>query len=185
MKRHYYLSDDLDDLERLESELISAGFNEEQIHVLSDDVANADNHHLHSVNSLSRQDIIHSGFIGLIIGLSLVVVILGATYLFKLHITAAGWLPIVILSVITLGFCTWEGGLWGIQKPNHEFERFKSEIGKGRHLFFIDADKSQEKKLRNIIDHHKRLESSVTGSATPKWIVDARHQWHKFIHWAP
>ena len=184
MKRHYYLSNDMDDLEALEKDLISVGFEEEQIHVLSDDVANAEHHHLHSVNSLSRQDIIHSGFIGLFVGLICVLMVVSATYLFDLHVKT-GWMPMIFLSVILFGFCTWEGGLWGIQKTNHIFQRFKTELGNGRHVFFVDTDKRQERKLADIIKKHTQLEVAGVGNATPKWIVSAHHQWHKFIHWAP
>ncbi|AGH46335.1 hypothetical protein C427_4230 [Paraglaciecola psychrophila 170] len=30
------------------------------------------------------------------------------------------------LAVIVLGFCTWEGGLVGIQIPNYQFKRFQA-----------------------------------------------------------
>lgn len=185
MKRHYYLSNDIDDLEVLEGELIRSGFEDEQIHVLSDDVANAEKHHLHSVNSLSRQDIIHSGFIGLFIGIACVFIIFSVSYLFKLHEAATGWVPMIMLSVILLGFCTWEGGLWGIQKTNHIFSRFKNELSKGKHVLFVDADESQESKLEEVIRQHETLELAGEGNATPKWIMSAHHQWHKFTHWAP
>ncbi|MFT7496839.1 MAG: hypothetical protein ACI9V8_001739, partial [Urechidicola sp.] len=35
MKRHYYISDDLDDLDRIEQELESSGVHKPQIHVFS------------------------------------------------------------------------------------------------------------------------------------------------------
>ena len=105
MKRHYFLSNNLDDLEVLEKELVSAGFEEEQLHVLSNEAADVESHHLHSVNSLSRQDVIHSGFIGLFIGLALVVLTLLLTI--SLGFTESfGWAPTVIFSIVVLGFCT-------------------------------------------------------------------------------
>ena len=39
MKRHYYISSDLDDLELIERDLEEAGVSTPQIHVLSDDDA--------------------------------------------------------------------------------------------------------------------------------------------------
>ena len=39
MNRHYYVSDDLDELERVEEELEASGIGTEQIHVLSEQEA--------------------------------------------------------------------------------------------------------------------------------------------------
>ena len=57
MKRYYYVSDNLDDLDILEEELNSAGVTFEQIHVLSNDSAGLENHHLHEVHSILKKDI--------------------------------------------------------------------------------------------------------------------------------
>jgi cation transport regulator ChaC len=50
MNRHYYISDNLNDLETVENELEASGINSEQIHVLSEKVADVEQHHLHEVN---------------------------------------------------------------------------------------------------------------------------------------
>ena len=68
MNRHYYISNNLDDLETLESELEANGINTEQIHVLSDKDADVEQHHLHDVNSFMKQDVVHSGEVGAVIG---------------------------------------------------------------------------------------------------------------------
>ena len=44
MKRFYFISDDLDDLERLEAELEDNGLQQPQIHVLSEDDAELARH---------------------------------------------------------------------------------------------------------------------------------------------
>ncbi|VUD56468.1 hypothetical protein TDB9533_02123 [Thalassocella blandensis] len=184
MKRHYYLSSNLDDLAMLEQELMKSGFEEEQLHVLSNEPAGVESHHLHSVNSLSRQDLIHSGFIGLIAGVVLVALTIGITTAFGFH-SSIGWAPTVIFSIVILGFCTWEGGLWGIQKTNHLFERFQQELSAGRHVFFVDVDSRNENKLQEIVNRHEQLESAGIGVATPGWVVGAQHQFNRFVHWAP
>ena len=56
MLRHYYVSDDLDELEIVERELEAEGFTEPQIHVLSLDDCHVEQHHLHEVESLLKQD---------------------------------------------------------------------------------------------------------------------------------
>ena len=52
MNRHYYISNNLDDLEAVENELEASGINSEQIHVFSQHVADVEQHHLHEINSL-------------------------------------------------------------------------------------------------------------------------------------
>lgn len=64
MNRHYYISDNLNDLENVEYELEASGINSEQIHVLSEKVADVEEHHLHEISSLMEQDAVHSGEIG-------------------------------------------------------------------------------------------------------------------------
>ena len=53
MKRHYFISDNLDDLDRIEVELERRGVNKPQIHVLSRDDAGVDTHkHLHNIEAV-------------------------------------------------------------------------------------------------------------------------------------
>ena len=51
MNRHYYISDNLNDLEKVETELEASGIDTEQIHVLSERDAEVERHHLHDVSS--------------------------------------------------------------------------------------------------------------------------------------
>ena len=55
MKRYYFISDDLDDLEAIETQLEAQGISTPQIHVLSEKDAEVESHHLHDVNSLMKQ----------------------------------------------------------------------------------------------------------------------------------
>ncbi len=93
MNRHYYISDNLDDLEAVENELEANGINTEQIHVLSEQVADVEEHHLHEVNSLMKQDVVHSGEIGAVVGLPLAALVLGGAYWLGWTESAAGWMP--------------------------------------------------------------------------------------------
>ena len=54
MQRHYYISDDLDELERLESELQKQGIKTPQFHVLSENDAEVEKHHLQFQELLSK-----------------------------------------------------------------------------------------------------------------------------------
>ena len=94
----FYIDDNLDHLEALERELLVAGIPAPQIHVLSHDDAGATQHHLHQVHSLLRQDTIHSGEIGALIGLGISALALALGWLGGLpeHI---GWVPFGFLCV--------------------------------------------------------------------------------------
>ncbi|GAB3097272.1 magnesium transporter [Aestuariicella hydrocarbonica] len=184
MNRHYYVSDDLDDLESLEHELEDSGVNIEQIHVLSDNEAELEHHHLHAVDSFSRSDVIRSGIIGLLCGLLASIIILSFTYFSGVYETIT-WVPPIFLSVVSLGFCTWEGGLWGIQKINRVFRRFKEDLKMGRHVFFVDVRPDQEPTFQRIVRNHPHLTLAGDGSSTPEWITKSQIRMNKFTHWAP
>src|SRR5262245_25154162 len=116
MHRHYFISTDLDDLERFEEELERAGIANPQIHCLSlDDTSVENHHHLHEVAALMKKDLIHAGEYGLLIGVVAAALVLGVTRFAGWHESPAGWVPFVFLAIILLGFFTWEGGLWGGQ----------------------------------------------------------------------
>ena len=70
MNRHYYISNDLDELENVESELKANGIAEEQMHVLSEQDAQLDQRHLHEVPDVMRKDLVRGGKYGLGIGVA-------------------------------------------------------------------------------------------------------------------
>ena len=91
-----------------------------QIHVLSEDGVGVANHiHLHAVQSLFTRDVVHSAEVGALVGLVGVILVLGGAYLLDLPDEIIGWMPYIFLSIVIFGFCTWEGGLIGIQRPNY------------------------------------------------------------------
>jgi hypothetical protein len=96
MNRHYYISNNLDDLEAVENELEASGINSEQIHVLSQHVADVEQHHLHEINSLMEQDVVHSGEIGAVIGVPLAALVLGGAYWLGWTESAAGWMSVYL-----------------------------------------------------------------------------------------
>ena len=72
MKRHFYVSEDLDDLERIEVELETRGVHRPQIHVFSrDDTAVETHDHLHNLESVFKKDVVHGTIVGTWIGIVL------------------------------------------------------------------------------------------------------------------
>ncbi len=172
MLRHYFISDNLDDLEVFEEQLEAAGVATAQIHVLSrDDAEVGHHHHLHEVQSFMKNDIVHSTIRGAVVGLCAFVLVLSVAYFAGWTESAAGWTPVIFLGVVLLGFCTWEGGLLGIQKPNHNFVRFEQALRDGKHIFFMDLEPKQEAVLEKVLKSHPRVELAGTGTSAPHWII--------------
>ena len=184
MKRHYYISDNLDDLELLEKELEENGISTPQIHVLSRSDADVEQHHLHEVEAVLRKDVVHSMMVGSVIGVLGAALVLGLAY-FSGVTETVGWVPFGFLAVVVLGFCTWEGGLFGIQEPNEEFSRFEQALRDGKHIFFVDAEAKQESLLDRIVKGHPDLQMAGMGKAVPHWIVSAQNNWRSFLKTMP
>lgn len=172
MKRHYFVTKDLEDLEQVETELERTGIS--QLHVLTDDAAGATTHHLHPVNDFMKRDVVHSAIIGASVGLTLVMSILVLVSVSGLA-TQTGWPPFLLLCTVILGFSIWEGGLLGIQLPNHELQRFMGSIRKGRHVLLVDVTERQENALARVIANHPALRRAHDGIPDSDW---PRHLLH-------
>ncbi len=172
MLRHYFISDNLDDLEIFEEQLEAGGVATSQIHVLSrNDMEVEHHHHLHEVQSFMKNDIVHSTLRGAVVGVCASALVLVIAHFAGWTQTAAGWTPVIFLAVVLLGFCTWEGGLLGIQKPNHNFVRFEQALREGKHIFFMDLEPGQEPLLAEVLKSHPQVELAGTGSSAPHWII--------------
>ncbi|MEH6551496.1 MAG: magnesium transporter [Pseudomonadales bacterium] len=184
MRRHYYISDDLDDLEALEKELEYAGVEKPQFHVLSNNDAGVDTHHLHAVEAVLKSDVVYKTEIGFVVGLVAAIAVLLVGSLSGITETYT-WVPFIFLAVVVLGFCTWEGGFIGTQETHHDFVRFKEALDAGRHVFMVDVNKNQESALRVIINAHPRMEVAGEGRSTPKIVIDAQRGFSRFAQWGP
>jgi F0F1-type ATP synthase assembly protein I len=171
MRRHYFISDDLDDLERIEEELERSGINKPQIHVLSKDDAAVERHrHLHNIEAILKQDIVHGTIVGALLGVLSAILTLVAVYLTDLPETYT-WTPFYFLAFVIFGFITWSGGFYGIQTPHKDFRRFQNALDTGKHIFIVDIDPSQEATIKQVEANHPHLRDAGTGSATPRWVI--------------
>lgn len=180
MKRHFYVSDDLDDLDRIEEELETRGVHRPQIHVFSRDDSGVETHdHLHNMESLFKKDLVHGTIVGTWIGIAaaaLVLIVVSYTSLPETYT----WVPFIFLALVLLGFGAWSGGLWGIQEPHHDYKRFEKQLREGKHVFVVDADPEQEAVLERVVEKHPRLQLAGTGKSRPRWIVMGQHRIKKF-----
>lgn len=171
MKRHYFISDNLDDLDMIEAELEEKGINRPQIHVLSKDDAGVDTHrHLHNIESVLKQDIVHGTLVGAMLGLIAAILVLAIGFISRLP-EAYTWTPFYFLAIVLFGFITWSGGFYGIQTPHKDFRRFQKDLNNGKHIFIVDVDPSQEDIINQVKARHQHLSDAGIGSSTPRWIV--------------
>lgn len=185
MLRRYYLSDDLDELKVIEQKLEAKGLDKPHFHVLSEKDAEVEKHHLHAIADVLKQDVVHSTELGAVIGIIAASLVLITAYLMEWYQTVVGWLPFGFLAIVVLGFCTWEGGLIGIQIPNREFKRFQKLLADGKHVLFVDIDKDKENILAEVVSQHPRLKEAGTGEAKPAWVVKGQEKYNKFMKTMP
>lgn len=180
MKRHFYISNDLDDLDRIEQELENKGVHKPQIHVFSkDDTAVETHDHLHNIESVFKKDLVHGTITGAWVG----VVIAGLVLIVTSYTSwpeSYTWVPFIFLAIVLLGFSAWVGGLVGIESPNRDFKRFEQQLREGKHVFIVDVDPEQENVLDSVVEAHPGLQLAGTGKAPPRWVVMGQHNVQKF-----
>ncbi|MCP1674646.1 hypothetical protein J2T57_001784 [Natronocella acetinitrilica] len=182
LKRYFFISNDLDDLERFEEDLENAGIVTPQIHVLTLDDTGADfHHHLHTVTDFMKRDVLHSTLICAAAGACLAVLVLLVAYFAGWTDSPAGWMPFIFLAIIVLGFVTWEGGLRGIDTPNSQFQRFERALRDGKHVFFVDIEPGQEKIVNKLAKNHPTAQSAGTAPGAPRWLVFSQHRLRRFF----
>ncbi|MEZ5570459.1 MAG: NAD/FAD-utilizing enzyme [Halioglobus sp.] len=180
MKRHFYLSDDLDDLEIIERQLEEAGVTSPQIHVLSEDNAGVKAHRLNEVEAVLRRDVVHGTERGAVVGVIGAAVILIVAWATGITATIT-WVPPIFLAVIIMGFCTWEGGLIGIGEPHSDFVRFQDSLRAGKHVLLVDVSHNQEHILQQVASAHPKLTPAGEGMAAPGWFLGARTKFEQMI----
>lgn len=185
MLRHYYITDSLEDLAQVEQMLITQGIMNSQIHVLSEQDAEVAKLQLHEVESVLKKDVVHSTKVGAVVGVILALITFVFAYFMNWNSSSAGWLPFVFLSIVIVGFCTWEGGFIGIQTDNINFRRFKRLVNNGKHLLFVDIEPSQKYTLDSVMKNYPSLQSQGTGDASPSWVVYGREKYQTFMKSMP
>lgn len=184
MKRHYFVTDDLDDLQLVEQDLQSAGITPPQFHVLSENDAAVETRNLREVEAVLKRDVVHGTERGAIVGVIGAVAVLLLAWFSGMTETYT-WVPAIFLAIVVMGFCTWEGGLIGIQEPHAEFRRFTPALSRGKHILLVDVDPGQEEALTAVVAHHTQLRPAGEGNATPRAVVRFQDKWHRFLQLAP
>ena len=169
-----------------DDELEEQGVTMPQIHVLSEDAAGVEEHHLHQVPSLVKNDVVRSTLKAAVFGILGAALVLVVAHFSGITETI-GWLPFVFLAVVVLGFVTWEGGMWGIQEPNSHFKRFEEALQQGKHVLYVEVkkDSQDEKVLKDVTSRHPRLEHAGMEDASTGLLIGAENLALKFAKWGP
>lgn len=183
MKRFYYISDNLDDLEQIEHQLEAGGIARPQIYLLSNDDVGLENRDVNRVASFLKTDLIHAGEIGALLGLAIAAVILLISY-FSGIAAQVGWAPFIFLAIVGFGFATWEAGFIGMQTPNVHFARFEEALEQGRHVLFVETDREDQRKLKAVIKQYPSLERAGTEVTHTRALMVLLKYWERFRNWA-
>jgi len=181
-KRNFFVSDDLEDLEAFERDLERSGIARSRIHLVTLDEPGAAHHkRLHEVTSLMKTDLLHSMIIGAVTGLAAAVIVLLLAHFAGWTDSAAGWIPFIFLAILVLGFFTWEGGLWGIDKPNVHFRQFEQLLKQGKHLFFVDLKHGKGGTARALLRDHPSVQAVGADRGAPEWLLTAQTRLKHFF----
>jgi len=183
VKRFYYISDDLDDLERIEHQLEAGGIARPQIYMLSNDDVGLENRDVNRVASFLKTDVIHAGEIGAVLGVAVAALTLLVSH-FSGIAAQVGWAPFIFLAIIGFGFATWEAGFIGMQIPNVHFTRFEEALKQGRHVLFVETDREDQKKLKAVIKQYPGLERAGTEVTHTRALMMLLKYWERFRNWA-
>ncbi|MEM9397979.1 MAG: NAD/FAD-utilizing enzyme [Pseudomonadota bacterium] len=184
MQRYYFIDEDLDDLEKVSAELEGVGIAKEQLYVLTQSDGEVDKRDFNYVWSILKKDTVRSAIIGSLVGVCLAWLVLVGAWASGLPETYT-WVPFVFLSIVVLGFCTWEGGLWGIQQPHHEFKRFSEELDKGRHILLVEAEAEYASAMTSVAEKHPMLRKVGEGRPVPKLLRWVHILFNRYRRWGP
>ena len=185
MNRHFYISNDLDDLESLEVELETVGISTAHTHVLSlNDAEVAAHPNLNEVEAVLRTDVVHSTKIGAVVGIFAATLML---YVVALSGWAqqSTWIPFIFLAIIMVGFFTWEFGFIGIQRKNNRFARFEKALKNGKHIFFVDIEPENDLLLADIVKKHPKIKRAGDGPSVPQWFIQLQDGFKSFTKTMP
>jgi len=163
MKRLYFLTNNMRSLTHFSDLVHRVGIRDNHFHVASNNDAALATNRIHPIPSLFKSDLIHSGERGALIGLLLAAALILAANIsgFVDIIGAAG---LTAMAFILFMFCTWEGGMWGIQHANYKIARFKDDIDNGKHLVMVDIAPDQITPLCNAARKIPYLQLAGEGS---------------------
>jgi hypothetical protein len=151
MQRLYYLTGNLDSTEQISIDLHAEGISDWHFHVWSKDEAGLYKRHIHSANFIQKLDVVRYAERGAFIGF--LCALLATAYVIltdPFGPDISGLVYVTIFGFITL-FGAWVGGLTGLAKENQKVAAYHDDIEAGKYLIMIDARRSEEAKVRQLM----------------------------------
>lgn len=158
MKRLYYLSHNIDVVEKLSDALHESGITDWNFHVMGKDNANMIRHHLHTTSPLHELDIIRSGERGVLIGFVFGLLITCYVALFTSFGESMGLIAQIASVILFSLFGAWIGGLVGVSNENYKIRRFHNAIEAGNYLIMVDVNRSQRRDVEAVIDRYHDIQ---------------------------
>ncbi|MGI9289472.1 MAG: hypothetical protein ACR2P1_29145 [Pseudomonadales bacterium] len=174
MKRLYYLTDSVDCVEQISSEVHRWGISDWNFHVLSKDRAGLSKHQNHTDTPLHQKSIIPTGersaFIGVAAGIAAA---LGASLLIPL-LDSVGRIPFAIMVFICALFGAWSIALFGIHEEQQKLRKFQGDIESGKYLIMVDVKKDQIELVRKVMDQHPEALPARMGGSVSNFLASAK-----------
>jgi len=148
MKRFYYLVDSIAHTEQVAEAVYNCGISNWNFHVLSKDEAGLHRHHIHSATPFHRNDMLHTGERGALVGGLIGVVAATGVAVFAGMLDGYALFFVVVLLTC---FGAWLGGMMGMSMDNYKIARFHDDIERGRHLVMLDVRRRQEPIIRRMM----------------------------------
>ena len=156
MKRLYYFTKSLTSVQGITRDLQQVGIGENRMHVMGTDTMAIAQAHVHGTTTWEETDIMHSGFMGALIGMG---VGLLAGFLIA---GAAPWGMQLesgaIIGATLFGTCfgAWLGGLRGVSSQNHHLTPYLDRVEQGDYLMMVDADDDQQAgRVAKVMKNHR------------------------------
>ncbi len=165
MKRLYYLTERVDVAEAASNLIHNEGITDRHFHVLSHDEAGLQQHHLHPTTPLHELDVLRLGERGLLCGVVAAIVLVVLTDQYSTWFDQFGWIGVLGVTLIAMGFGAWLGGFIGVQRENYKIRRFHDAIEAGGYLLMIDVDARDEQRVVDALANQPGLRRA--GEDTP------------------
>lgn len=158
MKRLYYLSNNIDVVEKLSDTLHERGITDWNFHVMGKDNADMIRHHLHTTTPLHELDIVRSGERGVLLGLIIGLCITTYVTLFTTFGESMGFIAQLGSVALFSLFGAWLGGLVGVSTENYKVRRFHSDIEDGSFLIMVDVKRAQRLEVESVIESFHEIQ---------------------------
>ena len=156
MKRLYYFTKSLTSVQGITRDLQQVGIGENRMHVMGTDTMAIAQAHVHGTTTWEETDIMHSGFMGALIGM-------GVGLLAGFLIAGADPWGMQLESGAIIGatlfgtcFGAGLGGLRGVSSQNHHLTPYLDRVEQGDYLMMVDADDDQQAgRVEKVMKNHR------------------------------